>query len=272
VLVYREQGVGDEIMFASCYADIIDAARDVVIECDARLTPLFTRSFPRADVRAQTFDGFRRETMHDFDRAIPAGSLMRWFRPTVDSFPDRGAYLVPDETRVAEWRHRLAELGPPPYIGLSWRSKIQTAERRLEYTRLEEWGRVFAVPGVTWVNLQYDECERELHDAETTFGVRIHRWEWLDLLNDFDEIAALVTALDFVVAPFNAVSMLSGALAIPTIAMGNRHGWSELGTGRLPWLPSLSLALRMPNEEWDDVLATAARAVADVAERAASHV
>ena len=265
VLVYREQGVGDEIMLASMYPDLVDAAREVVVECDTRLVPLFARSFPTAEVRAQTHDEMRRESMHDFDRAIPAGSLIRWFRPTLGAFPDRSSFLVPDPERVVAWRERLAALGPGPYVGVSWRSKIQTAERRLEYTRLDEWRDIFSVPGVTWVNLQYDDCNRELRDAEKRFGVQINRWDWLDLMNDFDEVAALMTALDLVVAPFNAVAMLSGALGVRTVAMGNRYGWGELGSGRMPWQPAIVVASRMPNEEWDEVLAVAAREVMRVA-------
>lgn len=271
VLVYREQGVGDEIMLASLYPDLVDAAREVVVECDPRLVPLFARSFPDAEVRAQSHDGMRRERMHDYDRAISAGSLIRWFRPTIDAFPARDSYLVADPARVDAWRARLAESGPGPYVGISWRSKIQTAERRLEYTRLDDWEGIFAIPGVTWVNLQYDDCDRELHDAERRFGVRIERSAGLDLMNDFDEVAALTTALDLVVAPFNAVSMLSGALGVPTVAMGNRYGWGELGTGRMPWMPSVRVASRMPDEEWDQVLTTAAREVAAVATRNADR-
>jgi tetratricopeptide (TPR) repeat protein len=265
VLVYREQGVGDEIMLASLYPDLVRSAREVVIECDTRLVPLFARSFPTAEVRAQTHDEMRRESMHDFDRAIPAGSLIRWFRPTLDAFPDRASFLAADPGRVEAWRERLAAIGPGPYVGISWRSKIQTAERRLEYTRLDEWGDIFSVPGVTWVNLQYDDCNRELRDAEKRFGVQINRWDWLDLMNDFDEVAALMTALDLVVAPFNAVAMLSGALGVRTVAMGNRYGWGELGSGRMPWQPSIVVASRMPNEEWDEVLAVAAREVTQIA-------
>jgi hypothetical protein len=270
--VYREQGIGDEIMLASLYPDLIDAAREVVIECETRLVPLFARSFPKAEVRAQTHDEMRRETVHDFDRATAAGSLIRWFRPSLDAFPDRSSFLVPDPGRVTAWQERLAEIGPPPYVGISWRSKIQTAERRLEYTRLDEWAGIFQVPGVTWVNLQYDDCNRELRDAETRFGVQIHRWDWLDLMNDFDEVAALITALDLVVAPFNAVSMLSGGLGVRTVAMGNRFGWAELNAGRMPWTPSVVVALRTPVEEWDEVLDVAAREVANVADRAATRV
>ncbi|MDQ1475965.1 MAG: hypothetical protein QOE62_1194 [Actinomycetota bacterium] len=265
VLVYREQGIGDEIMLASLYPDLVASAREVVIECDTRLVPLFARSFPTAEVRAQTHDEMRRETMHDFDGAIAAGSLLRGFRPNLDAFPDRRSYLVPDPERVAAWRERLAAIGPGPYVGVTWRSRIQTAERRLEYTRLDEWAGVFRVPGVTFVNLQYDDCNHELRAAEKRFGVRIERWDWLDLMNDFDEVASLTTALDLVVAPFNAVSMLSGALGVPTVAMGNRFGWGELGSRRMPWMPATIVASRMPNEDWDDVLAIAQGAVARVA-------
>jgi hypothetical protein len=91
--------------------------------------------------------------------------------------------------------------------------------------------------------------------------VRINRWDWLDLMNDFDEVAALMCALDLVLAPFNAVAMLSGGLGVPTVAMGNRYGWGELGSGRMPWQPSITVASRMPNEEWDEVLKSAARRV-----------
>jgi hypothetical protein len=122
------------------------------------------------------------------------------------------------------------------------------------------------------VNLQYDECERELYDAEQRFGVRVHRWEWLDLMNDFDEVAALTTALDLVVAPRNAASMLAGALGVDTLVLANRYAWADLGTDRLPWLPAIQLLFREPNGEWTPVLEKAAIAVSEVAQRAASHV
>jgi tetratricopeptide (TPR) repeat protein len=271
VMVYREQGVGDEIMLASMYPDLIAAAREVVIECDSRLVTLFARSFPDAEVREQT-QTLAGETTFDYDRVLPAGNLMRPFRSKLEDFPGPHAYLVPDPEKVDAWKERLAEAGPGPYVGITWRSRVQTAERRLEYTRLEEWGDIFGVPGITWVNLQYDDCDRELHDAEQQFGVTIHRWSWLDYMNDFDEVAALNANLDLVVAPFNAAAMLSGALGVRTVAMGNRHGWSEMATGGVPFVPAIVGALRMPNESWDDVLAQAAREVREVAAHAVPHV
>ena len=159
------------------------------------------------------------------------------------------------------WQTRLAEIGTGPFVGVSWRSRLKTAERRLEYTQLDQWGELFAIPGVNWVNLQYDDCERDLRMAERKFGVTIHRWDWLDLMNDFEEVAALMKCLDLVVAPRSAVSMLGGALGAPTVMMGNRWDWSDLGSDTSPWFPTIQLVYRHLGEEWDPVLASAAAAV-----------
>ena len=92
---------------------------------------------------------------------------------------------------------------------------MKTAERRLEYTQLDQWGELFAIPGVNWINLQYDDCERDLRMAERKFGVTIHRWDWLDLMNDFEEVAALMTCLDLVVSPRSAVACSAAGSACP---------------------------------------------------------
>ena len=61
LLVTAEQGVGDQMMFASLIPDLCARARDeggrIVFECESRLTALFERSFPEADVRASRMDG-----------------------------------------------------------------------------------------------------------------------------------------------------------------------------------------------------------------------
>jgi hypothetical protein len=271
VLVYREQGIGDELMLASCYPDIIAAARDVIIECDPRLISLFARSFPQAQVRAPTLDASGQETIHDYERAIPAGSLPRLFRQDVDAFPQRRVTVSADPDRINRWHEVLQAAGPGPYIGIAWRSKVMTAERRREYTRLEEWDRIFAVPNITWINLQYDDCEQELRLAEQRFGIQLHRWETLDLMNDLDEVAALTTNLDLVVAPRNAVSMLSGALGIDTITLANSYAWPDLGTRRLPWLPAVRMMYRRPNEQWAPVLSAVADSIAEAAQQLTSQ-
>src|SRR3546814_20811698 len=57
ILVWREQGVGDEIDFARRFRQIIGAAKETVIEADKRLAPIFQRSFPEAKLLPEPLDG-----------------------------------------------------------------------------------------------------------------------------------------------------------------------------------------------------------------------
>ncbi|WP_435541242.1 tetratricopeptide repeat protein, partial [Azospirillum sp. ST 5-10] len=248
VLVWREQGVGDEMLFASCYGDLIARSRHAVIECDRRLVSLFARSFPRASVRPVTGD------LRDAEVQVPAGSLARHLRPELGRFPSRAGWLVAEPERAAAWRRRVEGLGPGLKVGIGWRSGLMTQERKGAYTRLDEWGPLLAVPGVVYVNLQYDDCAAEIADAERRFGVRIHRWPDLDLKDDFEAAAALTAALDLVISPAMSAGELAGALGVPVWRFGGRD-WTQLGTGVRPWFPSMRLFQPRPGETLADVLA-----------------
>ena len=247
LLVWGEQGVGDTMLFASMLDDVIARARAVVIEVDRRLVPLFARSFPKATVREPA-------AFVDCDVHVPMGSLARVFRPAVAAFPARPGWLTPDPAHVALWRDRLAALGPGLKVGIGWRSQFITEERRAAYTTLDQWGPLFAVPGVVFVNLQYGDCAAELNAAEARFGVRIHRWDDLDLKDDFDGTAGLIAGLDLVISPAMSVGELAGALAVPVWRFGHRD-WTQLGTSARPWFPTQRLFQPRAGETLGDVLA-----------------
>ncbi len=276
LLVHREQGIGDEIMFASCYPDLIECAGRLVIECDPRVEALFRRSFPAATVDVHSDAGEPPDDLDDptaqlpvhprADQVIAAGSVPQYLRRSIDAFPVRDSYLAADPDETDTFGERLAAAGDGPYVGISWRSMIRTAERRLEYTRLDEWAPILRTPGVTFVLLQYDQCERDVADAEARFGVHIARWRDLDLKDELDRVAALVSCLDLVIAPRNAVTMLAGALGTPTLAIGNLGDWSECGTGQLPWFTSVECLNREVGHDWGAVLAEAAHRVRALAE------
>ena len=54
-MVWREQGLGDEIMLASMLHELQGMDCQVVFECNNRLVSLFQRSFPEFEVRAEAF-------------------------------------------------------------------------------------------------------------------------------------------------------------------------------------------------------------------------
>ena len=190
ILVHSEQGVGDELLFATCLPDLLAQAGHVVVECDARLVDLFSRSFPTATIYGATLG---RRTSPPIDVYCPIGSLPRYTRATLAAFPLRPGYLVPDRARVAHWQNRLAALGPGLRVGLSWRSRASRPVAPY-YTQLSQWGAVLSLPGIHWINVQYDDYGAELETVAQQWGVRIQHWPDLDTLADLDGVAALMAA------------------------------------------------------------------------------
>jgi Tfp pilus assembly protein PilF len=261
LLVWGEQGVGDEILFASMFAELANLGGRIVVECRAKLVSLFARSFPQFEVVALR-DPPDVRCLRGVDLQIAAGSLGQYLRPDLASFPERPAFLHADQQRVAHWRERLAGLGPGLKVGLCWRSTKMKGERALKWTRLDQWDALLAVPGVHWISLQYDDCEAELQAARARSGVPLWRYPEVDYFDDLDEAGALTRALDLVISMPTAVCMQSAALGVPTWQLAYGADWRPLGTDRLPWLPCVVRYRRPPDRSWPDMLAVVARDLA----------
>jgi hypothetical protein len=226
----------------------------VTLTVDARLIGLLGRALPGVTVVA---DGTVPAV--EFDYHTPIGSLPRWVRTTRDRFRPMWSTLVPDRAQVIRWQERLAGLPDGARVGICWRSGMLTPERRRCYATLAEWEPVLRLPGVTWVNLQYDECEAELVEAERAFGVRIHRWPAVDLKRDLEAVTALIWHLDLVVTAPTAVSSLAGAVGVETWELDGGTDWTVFGEDRSPWFPAIRLARRPPGTvDWGPALTTVA--------------
>ncbi len=256
-LLWGEQGLGDEILFANMIPDAVRAAGHVVIECDARLIPLFSRSFPQAEVVARSAPANPRVLADDIEFQMPLGSLGQLFRPSLECFPSKPGFLIPDEELRSFWKARLDGLGTGRKIGICWRSGVVTYDRKIHYSKLEEdWAEIFGVSGNIFVNLQYDRCDEEISKAEARYGVQIHQWTDIDLKNDQDGVAALMSSLDLVISPATAVSALAGALGVPCWQLSLWTNWTLLGKsdGASPWYPSMRFFKKAHGEDWQAVL------------------
>jgi len=129
----------------------------------------------------------------------PIASLLREHRRSHADFPDRVGYLKADPARVAHWKGLLADL-PGPKVGLLWKSLINKDHRDRFFSPFRQWEPVLKTPGVTFVNLQYGDCEEEIAFARRELGVEIWTPPGIDLKQDLDDVAALSSAMDLVLA------------------------------------------------------------------------
>ena len=274
ILVYAEQGLGDEILFASCLQDVIDRAKHCVIECDTRLACLFARSFPTTTIQgANRLDINWLLNAPQVDTQIATGSIPRLLRHSLESFPNNPSYLVADPNRIEYWRSRLAVIGTGLKVGICWRSSVNTGERRKQYTSLTQWEEILEVSGVHFINLQYDECSKELQEAEESIGVKITVFQELDLKNDIDESAALISSLDLVISAGTATCELAGALGTTTWRY-DPYAPQEfcLGTDRMPWHPTMRIFKQPLRGDWNTPLALIAEELKKTVLKSASEV
>jgi hypothetical protein len=255
LLVLAEQGLGDEIMFSSCFGDLLEQQPECLIECDARLGPLFTRSFPGARILA-TRDAAGRAPpeAHGAVAEIAAGSLPLHFRRRSEDFPRHQGYLRAAPERVAYWRQRLASLGPGLKVGVSWVGGSMKTRRALRSLGLAQLAPVLGSGGANFVSLQYTPCEADIASFAGTTGIAVHHWP--DALADYDETAALVSALDLVISVTTSIVHLAGALGktawvmVPTVA---EWRYARAGSS-MPWYPSVRLYRQVVLGDWGPVV------------------
>ena len=256
LLICAEQGFGDQIMFASCFHEAIARAERCIIECDPRLVALFRRSFPAARIEASAPAEARAASpagAQAVDFQIPMGSLPGLFRKRWEEFPRHAGYLRAAPERVAYWRAKLAALGYGPKIGLSWRGGIPATRRHLRSLALEQFLPLLRLPA-KFVSLQYGSCAEELDALRCEHGVILPHWQ--EAIDDYDETAALVCALDLVVSVCTAVIHLSGALGKPVwVLVPAIAEWRYLDRGaKLPWYPSARLFRQTEPGQWQQLI------------------
>jgi tetratricopeptide (TPR) repeat protein len=254
LLIWREQGLGDELMYAHILPEAFSLCDDIIIECEERLISLFQRSFPNCQVRKQHLDvlsGFA--TTNDFDYHLPMGSLAQLFRNEITSFQRGKPYLIPDSKRVQAFASRLAPYKSKKIIGICWRSGVVNADRSLHYTALSSWKPIFDVENTVFVNLQYGDCAQELQQAREVLGVDIMEWSDLDLRNDLEGLAALMTNLDCVISVGTAVAQMAGALGNHLILLTPR-GWTLLGQDYYPWFGNTELFIAEANHSVEPLI------------------
>jgi tetratricopeptide (TPR) repeat protein len=241
LMVWREQGIGDELRFAALLPELKKIGGQIIVECDPRLVDIVQRSLPTFQVRVSPSETERSisSTKCDYDFQIPIGSLAGYYLRTPDIFGRLGGFLQPSPFQAAKFAQRLSQFDGMKKVGICWRSHQLSATRNKKYTSLEDWSEILSTPHAVFVNLQYGECEQELLDAERRHGIKILRWSDTDLKDDLEAVMGIMQNLDLVISPSTAVVPLAGAIGRKTIFIGH-PSWVMLGEkSRYPWFSSV---------------------------------
>ncbi len=262
LLVWGEQGIGDQVMFASLLPDLIAAGGRCLVECEARLLPLFARSFPAARFVAQADPPDPCLLADGIDAQVAMGSLPRWLRARESDFPDREGHLRPPPELVESLRARYRAGDDRLVVGISWRAG-QTGLGEGRSASLAQWDAILRQPGVRFVNLQYGDCARELADLRDRLGVEVLQDASVDPLADLDACAAQVAAMDLVITVANATAHMAGALGVPVWTLTShvpQWRW-QLERRDSPWYRTMTLFRQPRYGDWDAAIGEVAGAL-----------
>lgn len=256
LLVWREQGIGDEIMFYTCLPDLINTGIEVIVECEERLVGVLSRSFPQFLIRKENFTYYNSENNfnEDYDYNIPVGSLMRYFRDDINKFPSNSSIFKIDENLAKFHEHNLINKNAiKKRIGICWRSGLLDMERNKNYLVIEELIPILKDDRFDFINLQYGDCEEEILKIEESLNIKIIRWSELDLKNDIDSVLALISRLDLVITAGTAVSPMAASIGKQQILI-EAKSWCNLGTSYSPFFQTIDCIFPSKNRMLDECI------------------
>ena len=258
VLAYGEGDIASEIQFASCLPDLAGRVGHCFVECNAMLRTLFERSFPEMTVISQSGEAIVPDKYPGeyFDAQVAFGSLPRFFRSDFEHFSDtQKNYLIADAQKTANWKRLFHDLPGEHKIGIlvegSWSSE-PTEQCRIPWDGVAKWLDSALPDDVRWVSLQHGSRRKEWQQfcAGTTAKVS----HFPDVFgNDLDELAAMIAALDLVIAPSGFQSHLAAALGVPCwVVLPQECDWHwHLSKNHSPWYPGVRLFRQKHGETRD---------------------
>ncbi len=247
LFVYGEQGIGDEIMYASCLGDLNGKVGHVTLECDPRLEGLFTRSFPGIEVHGTRRKDAGWVSGRTFDAGAGIGTLPSFFRPSPDACP-RKPYLHADPERRLQWR-ALFDSFNKPVIGLCWSGGRAATQRKERTVGLEAFRSYIERTDAVFVSLQYQDPTDEISKT----GLPVKHYDRAAESHNFDDLAGFVAELDHIVGIHTTVHHLAGALGkSSTVLVPARPMWAYAYGDRLPWYRENVFHRQRTGESWAD--------------------
>ena len=253
VLVWGEQGIGDEIMFSSVILDLYAESLQILVKCDKRLIPLFERSFP-ADIVYFSKSQPVPEDKYDFH--IPVGSLPLAFRKSPECFgKSASGFLKCDMAKAESIKTLLTQKHEGKIVGISWKTKSALRNSSNRDVKLAELANALDRSNTQLLCLQYGDVSDEIEAVQRDFGINVTQFGDVDNMSDIDGLASLIMACDQIVSTTNATVHLAGALGAKVTALlpfSPRWIW---GAGSESfWYDSVTPLKQKSHHNWDNVL------------------
>jgi len=250
LLVWSEQGVGDQIFFGSLLSELLEDVPNLLVQVDKRLIPIFSRSLPKIKFYADDI----KLPESDYDVHIPIGSLGKYLRNEEEDFDSsRYRFFKDDEVKTLKIKKDLMALTEPKkkICGISWSSKSKSSGASKNIT-LKYLIETICLEEYSFVSLQYGKTADEIKAIKDGLGIDIISYKQVDNFIDIDGLSSLIQACDIVISVDNVTCQLAGALGKEThILLPYETHWAwMLDRDNCLWWPSVKLYRQEKINDW----------------------
>ncbi len=246
ILLWAEQGFGDNLQFVRFARAVLDAGAHVVVLAP----PALQRLLSTLDARIRVISAEAPLPAHDVH--CPMMSLPYLLGIADDSAFGRAPYLHADPANVARWQAQLGER-QRPRIGLIWAGRQNQINPGRDISLHALRSLLTPARQIDWISLQAELPPDDLAVLSELPTLQL----CAEGFRDFADTAALMQCLDLVISVDSAAAHLAGALGRPCWVLLRKSGewrWQQARSDS-PWYGAMRL-FRQPREgDWPALLA-----------------
>ena len=254
IYVWREQGIGDEIMYCSMINELIEEkSAKIILNCDKRLKSLFKRSLNKNIIYKD--DASISES--EFDCHISMASLANFLRFDTGKFNKTfNGYLNHNKDKTNQIRSTLSNESAVKIIGISWKTTSIKELAEFRNIALKDLIKSINGPNVKFVNIQYGNTTEEILKLKKEINIDIVTFNDIDNFNDIDSLASVMAACDDIVTIDNSTAQLAGSLGLKTkllLSSAPDVRWGYKGTSCF-WYNSIKIYRQINLGDWTEPL------------------
>jgi len=230
ILVYSEQGFGDNIQFSRYLPELYQLCGDVTFLCYDALAPALRNSHVFDDINVLDSIG---EYVIDLDYRVPLLSVPRLIDATFDDIPLASGYLT--ETYHKDWGLSSDRLN----VAVAWEATKRDTRRSISPDLIQN---LCDNPRINFIDIQKGSTQ----DIDGVMRVG-------DRIQDFTDTVDILSQCDLLVSTDTAMTHVGGALGVPTHLLLHYSAdwrWFTHDMNHSPWYESVSISRQKTPQDW----------------------
>ncbi len=248
IFLEYDQGIGDELFFLRYVPELKKRGAKVIYFPHINSRTLVSQISILDDIVPSG------ERSSDADFHILLGDLPYCLSDTTALDPPPSLSINPTELLLDQVMQELDQLGPPPYIGLTWRAGQISEHQLYKEIPLEKIAEVMQTLQGTFIALQRNPLENEISNLSNLSNKPIGNFSEYNVT--LDKMTALLSMLDQYIGVSNTNMHITAAVGkTAKVLLPHPAEWRWMATGNCsPWFPGFAIYRQRQDKSWESAI------------------